>query len=76
MRAGSSLSRLYRNFTKDQVDEHITARFGDCKPGPTVKAIPNFRWKRIFTLNVDDALGRVDSYRIHRTIAAIVTTAR
>lgn len=56
MRAGSSLSRLYRNLTVDQVHEHITARFADCKPGATVKMIPNFRWKRIFTLNIDDAL--------------------
>ncbi|MEQ1671754.1 MAG: SIR2 family protein, partial [Hyphomicrobium sp.] len=58
MRSGSSLNRLYRNLTPDQSLEHITKRFANCTAGPTVRAIPNFRWKRIFTLNVDDALER------------------
>lgn len=56
VRKGSSLNRLCRTMTDDETDRLITQRFGGCKPGPTVQAIANFRWKRIFTLNVDDAL--------------------
>ena len=56
VRKGSSLNRLYRTMNQKEKDELITRRFTSCKPGPSVNAIANFRWKRIFTLNVDDAL--------------------
>ena len=56
VRTGSSLNRLCRTMTDDERDQLITKRFSGCKPGPTVEAIAKFRWKRIFTLNVDDAL--------------------
>jgi SIR2-like domain len=56
VRKGSSLNRLCRTMTPEQKDELITKRFSNCRPGPTVQAIAEFRWKRIFTLNVDDAL--------------------
>ena len=56
--AGSSLNRLRRAMTPEQVDQLITQRFVDCIPGPTVEALAAFRWKRVFTLNVDDALER------------------
>ncbi|NVN86746.1 MAG: SIR2 family protein [Rhodopseudomonas sp.] len=56
VRKGSSLNRLYRSMRPSQVDELITRRFANCIPGDTVNAIARFRWKRIFTLNVDDAL--------------------
>ena len=58
MRRGASLQRLKRAMTPEQVGEHITKRFAGCGAGPTVRAIAGFRWKRIFTLNVDDALER------------------
>lgn len=56
--AGSSLNRLRKAMTPEQVDQLITRRFVGCVPGPTVEAIAAFRWKRVFTLNVDDALER------------------
>lgn len=56
VRKGSSLNRLYRTLTDDQTESLITQRFSNCQPGPSVEAITQFRWKRIFTLNVDDAL--------------------
>ena len=57
VREGSSLNRLYRSLKKaDRVDELITSRFINCVPGDTVKKITEFRWRRIFTLNIDDAL--------------------
>jgi hypothetical protein len=56
VRAGSSLNRLCRTMTETEKDQLLTQRFRNCQPGPTVQAIANFRWKRIFTLNIDDAL--------------------
>jgi hypothetical protein len=56
VRKGSSLNRLYRTLTDEQTESLITQRFSNCQPGPSVEAITSFRWKRIFTLNVDDAL--------------------
>jgi len=58
VRKGSGLNRLYRSMTAEQIDALITKRFAGCAPGPTVQAIAGFRWKRVFTLNIDDALER------------------
>ncbi len=58
VRPGSSLNRLYRTMKPEQIEQQITNRFRGCVPGDTVKEIAKFRWKRIFTLNVDDALER------------------
>jgi len=51
-----SLQRLYQTLDEDEISKHITNRFKNAKPGPTLKAIPTFMWRRIFTLNIDDAL--------------------
>ncbi len=56
IRANSSLNRLYKGMSDDQKLQLITNRFVGCTPGPTVQAIARFRWRRIFTFNVDDAL--------------------
>lgn len=56
VRAGSSLNRLFRAMTDEQTERLITKRFSLCQPGPSVEAITKFRWRRIFTLNVDDTL--------------------
>lgn len=56
MRSGSSLSRLYKTLNAKEVDEQITSRFANCAAGETITAISRFRWRRVFTLNVDDAL--------------------
>lgn len=56
VRAGSSLGRLYKTLKPEQVDQQITKRFANCLAGATVSAIAAFRWRRVFTLNVDDAL--------------------
>ena len=56
IRSNASINRLFRALTDDQIAEHVTARFLDPKPGLTVRAIPKFRWRRIFTLNIDNAL--------------------
>jgi GTPase SAR1 family protein len=70
VRDGSSLNRLYRSAKVDgRVDELITSRFLKCSPGETVKKLTEFRWRRIFTLNVDDALEA--AYATHSKIEQI-----
>lgn len=54
----ASLSRLRKAMRPEQVGPLITDRFSPSTPGSTVRAIADFRWKRVFTLNVDDALER------------------
>lgn len=57
VRPNSSINRLYRTLkAEDRVDELITAQMKGCRAGPTNRTISEFRWKRIFTLNIDDAL--------------------
>jgi hypothetical protein len=51
-----SLQRIYQTLDADEVAKHVTQRFSGCNPGPVLRAIPAFIWKRIFTLNIDDAL--------------------
>lgn len=56
VRSGSSLNRTYRTLKADQIEQLITRRFSGCAAGATAQKIASFRWKRVFTLNVDDAL--------------------
>lgn len=57
VKGSSSINRLYRSLkAQDLVEELLTSRVLGCTAGPTNKAITTFRWRRIFTLNVDDAL--------------------
>ncbi|QIL02920.1 hypothetical protein G7078_09085 [Sphingomonas sinipercae] len=55
-KTGHSLQRIYQTLTADEVDQHVTARFSGSVPGPALRALPTFIWRRIFTLNIDDAL--------------------
>lgn len=63
-----SLQRIYQTLDAKEVEEHVTARFSGCIPGPALRRIPTFIWRRIFTLNIDDALEAAyaagDSYQI------------
>ena len=51
-----SLQRVYQTLDELEVAEYVTARFSHCAPGPAIKAFPSFVWRRIFTLNIDDAV--------------------
>lgn len=51
-----SLQRIYQALDSAEVEDHVTSRFLNCQPGPALRALPKFLWKRIFTLNIDDAL--------------------
>ena len=51
-----SLQRVYQTLDEHEVAKNVTARFAGCRPGPALKAIPSFIWRRIYTLNIDDAL--------------------
>jgi hypothetical protein len=52
----SSLARAYALLTQGEIDTHITERFSNCTPNPATLRLPQFLWKRIYTLNVDDCL--------------------
>jgi hypothetical protein len=52
----SSLHRAYSQLTQAEVDTHLTDQFSNCVPGPALLTIPGFIWRRIYTLNIDDAL--------------------
>jgi hypothetical protein len=55
-RPTSSLQRALSNLTNIQIKQYITDRFAKCTPGDTSIRIPQFVWRRIFTLNLDDVL--------------------
>lgn len=50
------LQRVYQSLDTDQVEEQITKRFSSCRAGPALVGLTSFLWKRVYTLNVDDAL--------------------
>ena len=56
LKPSSNLARAYQALTQGDIDTHITDRFIKCSAGPSLLQIPNFNWRRIYTLNVDDAL--------------------
>lgn len=56
LKPNSSLARAYGSLSQGEIDTHITDRFANCKPGPGLLRIPAFNWRRIYTLNIDDAL--------------------
>ncbi len=34
----------------------LVESFSQCKPGPTIRRLPRYLWRRLFTFNIDDAL--------------------
>ncbi len=52
----SALQRAFSALSDAQIEELVTKRFAPCKSGKSLERFPSFLWKRIFTLNVDDAL--------------------
>lgn len=56
LRAGASIHRIYRSLDPREITHHVTNRFANPTPGPTVRKLCEFRWRRIFTLNIDNAL--------------------
>lgn len=52
----TSLQRVYGTLSRDDIESHIVRAFEGCQPGQTLRSLTKFMWRRIFTLNVDDAL--------------------
>lgn len=50
------LSRLCESLSQKERKEYLTDSFSNCNPGNTVKRIPNYIWKKIFTFNIDDVI--------------------
>ncbi len=62
-RPSTSLQRVSELLKDNEVDDLITKRFSSTVPGPAVSALPTFAWRRIFSLNVDDAVEQAYSLR-------------
>ncbi|NBE09672.1 P-loop NTPase [Paragemmobacter ruber] len=52
----SSLQRVFKLLSPDQIEEHVTRRLSNSKPGATALGISSFNWRQIFTFNIDDSL--------------------
>ena len=68
LKPNSSLARAYAQLKQAQIDTHLTDRFSNCVPGESLLHVPSFVWKRIYTLNIDDAVeaayNKVTSHQI------------
>lgn len=52
----SPLQRVFGLLSPEEIREHVTSKYIDCSPGPSVKLFPSFLWNRMFTFNIDDAM--------------------
>ena len=55
-KADSSLQRVFSSLHADQIKPNIIERFMVAKAGPSLTPLTTFLWRRIFTLNIDDAV--------------------
>ena len=52
----TSLTRVYGLLKPEQVKSEIVEKYSHCRPGSTLKYLPHFLWRRLFTFNVDDVI--------------------
>jgi len=50
----TSLSRVSALLDDDQVKNELVIPYKGCVPGPSLKPLPNYLWRRVFTFNIDD----------------------
>jgi SIR2-like domain len=50
------LSRVCGALSEDEVKTYLTDQYYGCRPGETVRNIPKFLWRSIFTFNIDDCV--------------------
>lgn len=56
LKANSSLARASSQLTQSEKDRYLTDAFSSCIPSPALLKLPQFFWRRVYTLNIDDAL--------------------
>jgi len=56
IKPSSSLARAYAQLSQSEKDTYLTDPFSNCSPAPALLKLPHFFWRRIYTLNIDDAL--------------------
>jgi hypothetical protein len=56
IKPSSSLARAYAQLSQSEKDQYLTDDFSNCSPGAALLKLPLFFWRRIYTLNIDDAL--------------------
>ncbi|MGO9116853.1 MAG: SIR2 family protein [Desulfomonilaceae bacterium] len=55
-RESTSLSRVYPLLNDAQRQSELVEGFSQCTPGPSIKDLSRFLWRRVFTFNIDDVL--------------------
>jgi SIR2-like domain len=56
VRESSSLQRVYSTLTPMERQTHVIDRFKSSQAGPTLMKLRDFNWRRVFSLNIDNAL--------------------
>ncbi|MDP9177430.1 MAG: SIR2 family protein [Gemmatimonadota bacterium] len=56
VRTETSLTRVYALLSREQRQSALVEPFSNCQPGPSLKYLSPFLWRRLFTFNVDDAI--------------------
>lgn len=55
-RENTSLPRVVALLNQGEVQQYLTVPYSRCTPGPSIKHLPNYLWRRLFSLNIDDAV--------------------
>lgn len=54
--ASTTLTRVCGLLDEQQRLEQLTRRFSGCQPGPSLRMLTHYLWRRLFTFNIDDVL--------------------
>jgi hypothetical protein len=67
----TTLTRAYALLSKPQVEQQIIGGISNCVPGPSLRLLPLFLWRRIFTFNVDDVLEKLYAPAAKQTLVPL-----
>ena len=67
----TSLSRVALLLNPQEVDEQLTTRYRNCRPGDTPTTATKFLWKQIYTFNIDDCLEEAYRKNLRRKQSAV-----
>jgi len=52
--ANTAINRVAGLLNDSQRREQLTQRFSGCRPGTSLRDLPYYLWRRLFTFNIDD----------------------
>ncbi len=56
LRDTTTLPRVYSLLSDVERAVELIEGYSRCQPGPSLKALPNYLWRRLFTFNIDDVV--------------------